>query len=239
MRKSLGNKRNMINDENRKAIVNLYSTYEPNEDYKDFDNEDFGYSKIVVERPYRPTYGADEKRISFLEDKKLIPDFLDDLRGIEEYDPMAFKIAKALRKTDQNYIFYDAEKFKSFLIDILKKNDLPTDKLIVDYLVRSLCVTDENAPIAKKKGVPIPDPSLRDTETVPLKQDIQEYFKKEVLPHVPDAFIDESKTKIGYEIPFTRYFYKFTKLRSSDEIMKEIMELEERISKTLREVMDV
>lgn len=239
MRKSLGNKRNMINDENRKAIVNLYSTYEPNEDYKDFDNEDFGYSKIVVERPYRPTYGADEKRISFLEDSKIIPDFLDDLRGIEEYDPLAFKIAKALRKTDQNYIFYDAEKFKSFLIDILKKNDLPTDKLIVDYLVRSLCVTDENAPIAKKKGVPIPDPSLRDTETVPLKQDIQEYFKKEVLPHVPDAFIDESKTKIGYEIPFTRYFYKFTKLRSSDEIMKEIMELEERISKTLREVMDV
>lgn len=150
MRKSLGNKRNLISEENRNAIVKLYSMYEPHEDYIDFDNADFGYQKITVERP-----------------------------------------------------LYD----------------------------------DNGNAVVDKKGNKKADASLRDTETVPLKEDIQEYFKREVLPHVPDSWIDESKTKIGYEIPFTRHFYKFTPLRSSEDIMGEIKELEERISKKLLEVL--
>lgn len=150
MRKSLGNKRNLISEQNRAEIVRLYSMFEPHENYKDFDNADFGYSKITVERPL---YDADGK------------------------------------------------------------------------------------PETDKKGNKKADSSLRDTETVPLKEDIQEYFRREVLPHVPDAWIDENKTKIGYEIPFTRHFYKFTPLRSSEEIMAEIKALEERISAGLREVL--
>lgn len=150
MRKSLGNKRKEISKENIEKIVNLYSMYDAHEDYKDFDNEDFGYYKITVERP--------------------------------KYD-------------------------------------------------------EEGKPVTDKKGNIKPDTTLRDTETVPLKEDINEYFKREVLPHVPDAFIDEKKTKIGYEIPFTRHFYKFTPLRPSEEIMKEIKELEERISINLKEVL--
>ena len=71
-----------------------------------------------------------------------------------------------------------------------------------------------------------------------MKEDIHKYFEREVLPHVPDAWIDESKTKIGYEIPFTRYFYKFTPLRNSTDIMKEIKELEKKISKELLEVLE-
>jgi type I restriction enzyme M protein len=78
---------------------------------------------------------------------------------------------------------------------------------------------------------------LRDTENVPLKEDIYEYFEREVKPHVPDAWIDESKTKIGYEIPFTRHFYKYQPLRPSEEIMKEIIELEKSISEKLKKVM--
>ena len=150
MRKSLGNKRNIISEANRKEIVRLYSDYKPDENYIDFDNDDFGYRKITVERPM----------------------------------------------CDEN------------------------SKIIVD-----------------KKGNKKADSSLRDTETVPLKEDIHEYFKREVLPHVPDAWIDESKTKIGYEIPFTRHFYKFTPLRSSEEIMSEIKALEEKIAKNLAEVL--
>ncbi|WP_188398316.1 class I SAM-dependent DNA methyltransferase [Sporomusa sp. GT1] len=150
MRKSLGNKRNMISNVNRAEIVRLYSTYEPDENYIDFDNEDFGYRKITVERPL---YSEDDK------------------------------------------------------------------------------------PIADKNGNKKADPALRDTETVPLKEDIREYFAREVLPHVPDAWIDESKTKTGYEIPFTRYFYKFIPLRDSSEIMEEIKKLEERIQKNLAEVL--
>lgn len=150
MRKSLGNKRNLISESNRNEIVRLYSTIEPDKNYIDFDNEDFGYRKITVERP--------------------------------AYD----KNGKA--------------------------------------------ITD-------KKGDKKADTALRDTETVPLKEDIHKYFIREVLPHVPNAWIDENKTKIGYEIPFTRYFYKFTPLRDSSEIMAEIKALEERIAKNLAEVL--
>ncbi len=151
MRKSLGNKRNLISDQNRDEIVNLYAMREPHENYKDFDNTDFGYSKITVERPL---YGADGK------------------------------------------------------------------------------------PETDKKGKLKADSGLRDTETVPLKDDIQAYFKREVLPHVHDAWIEESKTKIGYEVAFTRHFYKFTPLRSSEEIMAEIKALEEKIAAELAEVLE-
>ncbi|MDF2877164.1 MAG: type restriction-modification system methylase subunit [Anaerocolumna sp.] len=150
MRKSLGNKRNVINEQNRADLVRLYSMFEPHEDYKDFDNADFGYSKITVERPV-----------------------------------------------------YD----------------------------------NEGKPELDKKGNKKADSSLRDTEIVPLKEDINEYFKREVFPHVTDAWIDQSKTKIGYEIPFTRHFYKFVPLRVSADIMAEIKELEEKIAKNLLEVL--
>ena len=149
MRKSLGNKRNEITEDDRKEIVRLYSTYEQDENYIDFDNDDFGYRKITLERP-----------------------------------------------------LYD-------------KNG----KVAVD-----------------KKGNPKPDAKLRDTESVPFKEDIHEYFKREVLPHGPDAWIDEKKTKIGYEIPFTRHFYKFTPLRESSVVLDEIKALEYEIQKVLNEL---
>lgn len=150
MRKSLGNKRNLISKSNREEIVRLYSTEAHDENYIDFDNEDFGYRKITVERP--------------------------------SYDK-------------------------------------------------------SGKPIVDKKGNKKADTALRDTETIPLKEDIPTYFAREVLPHVPDAWIDEDKTKVGYEIPFTRYFYKFIPLRDSSEIMADIKALEERIAKNLAEVL--
>ena len=149
MRKGLGNKRNMISPENRAELVRLYSTYEPDENYMDLDNEDFGYRKIVIERPL---------------------------------------------------------------------------------------LNEDGTPVIDRKGNRKADASLRDYEMVPLKEDIHEYFRREVLPFVPDAWIDESKTKIGYEIPFTRYFYKFTPLRDSSVIMEDIRALEERIQASLAEV---
>lgn len=149
MRKGLGNKRNMIGPENRAEIVRLYSTYEPDENYMDLDNDDFGYRKIVVERPL---------------------------------------------------------------------------------------LNEDGTPVIDRKGNKKADASLRDYEMVPLKEDIHEYFRREVLPFVPDAWIDESKTKIGYEIPLTRYFYKFTPLRDSSVIMEDIKALEARIQASLAEV---
>ena len=86
------------------------------------------------------------------------------------------------------------------------------------------------------KGKPEPDPDLRDTETVPLKESIAAYFQREVLPHVPDAWIDESKTKLGYEIPLNRHFYRYEPPRPLEVIEGEIKTLEGEIVVLLREV---
>ena len=99
---------------------------------------------------------------------------------------------------------------------------------------------DENGEIVKdKKGKPVADKSLSDTENVPLVEDIDKYFEREVLPFAPDAWIDKKATKVGYEIPFTRYFYKYEAPRPSAEIMAEIMDLETELSGSLEEVFDL
>ena len=87
-----------------------------------------------------------------------------------------------------------------------------------------------------KKGKPVADSSLRDYENVPLKEDVDEYFRREVLPYAPDAWIDKSKTKVGYEIPMTRYFYRYQKPEPSDAIMARIRVLEQDISKALETI---
>ena len=98
---------------------------------------------------------------------------------------------------------------------------------------------DENSQPVLKKGKPQPDPALRDTENVPLKEDIQTYFAREVLPFAPDAWIDEKKSKVGYEIPFTRYFYKYEAPRPSEEIKQEILAIEKELDGALEEVFNV
>ena len=90
-----------------------------------------------------------------------------------------------------------------------------------------------------KKGKKQPDTALRDTENVPLKEDIDEYFKREVLPFAPDAWIDEKKSKVGYEIPFTRYFYRYKPPKPSQEIMAEILEIEKDLDGSLKEIFNV
>ena len=93
---------------------------------------------------------------------------------------------------------------------------------------------DEHGEIIKKKGKPVADSALRDTENVPLTEDIDAYFAREVLPYAPDAWIDRSKTKIGYEIPMTRYFYKYQKPEASEDILSRILTLEEGIAASLK-----
>jgi type I restriction enzyme M protein len=87
-----------------------------------------------------------------------------------------------------------------------------------------------------RRGNPEPDPELRDNESVPLKEDIEAYFMREVLPHVPDAWIDHDKTRIGYEIPFTRHFYRYVPPRPLEEIDAELRELGREIQEMLRDV---
>ena len=95
---------------------------------------------------------------------------------------------------------------------------------------------DEAVIVTDSKGDPEPDPSLRDTENIPLIEDIEEYFAREVLPHVPDAWIDQTKTKIGYEIPFTRHFYRYIPPRPLEDIQKDLRVLVSEIQTMLAEV---
>lgn len=96
---------------------------------------------------------------------------------------------------------------------------------------------DENGKKLIKRGVVQVDSKRRDTETIPLKQDVDEYIKAEVLPYVPEAFPDRSKDKIGYEIPFTRYFYQYVPPRKSSDILQEIIENEAALQQTLKAVL--
>jgi type I restriction enzyme M protein len=151
MRKSLGNKRNYITDKQIQDITQIYTDYQEGEYCKIFNNEDFGYTKVTVERPLRDEKGT-----------------------------------------------------------IIKDN----------------------------KGNPKPDSSLRDTESIPLTDSVDEYFKREVLPHVPDAWMDKNKDKVGYEIGFTKYFYKYQPLRPLKEITADILALEKETEGLLKEIVE-
>ena len=104
-------------------------------------------------------------------------------------------------------------------------------------MLAALGERDETAEICRDRdGNPEPDPDLRDTETVPLKESIEDYFKREVLPHVPDAWIDHTKTKVGYEIPLNRHFYRYEPPRPLEVIEADIKTLEGEILALLKEV---
>jgi len=113
----------------------------------------------------------------------------------------------------------------------------PTTQSLVKAIYAAVSVSDAEGELQKDKdGDPLPDPDLRDYENVPLDEDIEVYFAREVIPHVPDAWTDHDKTKVGYEIPFTRHFYVYTPPRPLAEIDAELRELEAQLQKLLGEV---
>jgi type I restriction enzyme M protein len=245
MRKSLGNKRNEITEEQIKEITRIYGEFKENEYCKIFDNEDFGYQKIVVERPLRLNFQVTEERINNLYNETAFSNLAKSkkkgtagLKEIEEGRKLQQQIIETLRTMDSTILYKNRDEFTKVLKKAFKDRDIKLDSALLKAILSALSEKDETADICvDNKGNPEPDPDLRDTENVPLKEDIHEYFEREVKPHVPDAWIDETKTKIGYEIPFTRHFYKYQPLRPSEEIMKEIKELEQSILEKLKKVM--
>ena len=244
MRRSLGNKRNEITDEQIKEITRIYAEFKENEYCKIFDNEDFGYQKIVIERPLRLNFQVTEERINNLYNETAFKKLAESrkkgaagLKEIEEGKKLQQRIIETLKTMDSTIIYKNRDAFIKALKKAFEDSDVRLDNTLLKAILSALSEKDETADIClDSKGNPEPDPDLRDTENVPLKEDIHEYFEREVKPYVPDAWIDESKTKIGYEIPFTRYFYKYKPLRPSEEILKEIVELEKSISEKLKKV---
>ena len=245
MRKSLGNKRNEITEEQIKEITRIYGEFKENEYCKIFDNEDFGYQKIVVERPLRLNFQVTEERINNLYNETAFNNLAKSkkkgaagLKEIEEGKKIQQQIIETLRTMDSTILYKNRDEFTKVLKKAFKDSGIKLDSALLKAILSALSEKDETADICvDSKGNTEPDPDLRDTENVPLKEDIHEYFEREVKPHVPDAWIDETKTKIGYEIPFTRHFYKYQPLRPSEEIMKEIKELEQSILEKLKKVM--
>lgn len=245
MKKSMGSKRNEILPEQIDEIVRLYGNFKEGEHVKIFDNEDFGYQKITVERPLRLNFLISEERIQRVAEQKAFENLVkskkkgeNSLAEIEAGKELQEKIIAVLRGLESEQLFKNREEFTKLLKDEFKKNDVAIGAPVLKAILAGLSEKDETADICmKNKADAEPDTDLRDTESVPLKEGIYEYFEREVTPHVSDAWIDEAKTKVGYEIPFTRQFYKYTKLRSSDEIMAEIKELEVSILEKLKKVM--
>ena len=143
-----------------------------------------------------------------------------------------------LRTLNPDQVIKNRETFEKKLRAAFEKAGVDVPTPVFKSVMSALSERDETADVCTdSKGRPEPDSELRDNENVPLKEDIHTYFEREVLPHVPDAWIDESKTKVGYEIPFTRHFYRYKALRPLAEIEGEIRALEADIQGMLGEVL--
>ena len=148
------------------------------------------------------------------------------------------QIVGALRRLSPEQVVKSRDAFERTVRTALEEAKLDVPTPVFKSVMSALSERDETADVCTDgKGRPEPDADLRDNENVPLKEDIHEYFDREVKPHVPDAWIDENKTKVGYEIPFTRHFYKYKALRPLAEIEGEIRALEGEIQGMLGEVL--
>ena len=246
MRKSLGNKRHEVCEDQRDEITRLYGNSADNEHIRLFDNDDFGYRRITVERPLRLNFGVTDERLARLKETKPFINLATskkrkDTKGAELEIAEGIKtqetIISALSDLDSKSIIKNREEFTTLLKDAFSARGLKLPASLFKAIFMALAERDETAGVCTDaKGNPEPDPELRDYENVPLKEDVDEYMKREVLPHVPDAWIDESKTKIGYEIGFNRYFYKYTPPRPLEEIETDLKQIEEDIANMLAEV---
>ncbi|WP_079524387.1 type I restriction-modification system subunit M [Solibacillus isronensis] len=245
MKKSMGSKRNEITEEQINEIVRLYGDAQPHEHVKIFDNEDFGYAKITVERPLRLNFQVNEERLARVVEEKGFANLATTKKKgdaghfeIEEGKKLQTQILYVLRTLASDTFYKNRDEFTKLVKTAFKEADITIGAPVLKAILVGLSEKDETADVCMKNKTDIePDTDLRDTENVPLSEGIHDYFAREVLPHVPDAWIDETKTKIGYEIPFTRQFYKYTTLRSSAEIMDEIRALEVEIAEQLKKVM--
>jgi len=225
LRRSLGDKRREFSQDHIKEIVQAYGPMQPSDTNKVFDNADFGYHRLTIERPLRLRFQITlEGKERFLD---ACPGLLDDLQAIDA----AIGREASL---DWNAVWDQAQ---AVLKRLGSKWRAPQAKAFRDAFTE---IDAEAEPvILKQTGKHVEyeaDPKLRDFENVPLKVNVDAYFQREVLPHVPDAWVAHDKTKVGYEINFNRHFYKFTPPRSLAEIDADLKVAEAEIIRLLSEV---
>ena len=251
MRKSLGDKRHEITDEQIQEITRLFRAFEESEHVKIFDTTDFGYRKITVERPLRQNFAITPERIERLRSERAFVNLATTRKKgeagaaeVAEGKRLQKEILARLHAMAGDRVYLNREAFRRVLATGFEDMDLraPVRRAILSALGER----DEDASVCvDAKGQPEPDPALRDTENVPLGESVYGYVEREVKPHVPDAWIDESVVdakdggvgRVGYEINFNRYFSTYTPPRPLAEIEAEIKNLEAEILGMVREMM--
>lgn len=233
MRKSLGSKRKELTEESIETIVKTYGQFVENDFSKIFDYKEFGYRRITVERPLKlAIYPKDELRLKALKTDKAWGKLDASVQG---------GVLTALASfTDEKLLSRDA-----FLKDFIVKLDgikltAAQQKLIIKHFSEQ----DDEAEVCKVKGKVEANPELRDNENVPLTETVEGYFVREVLPHVPDAWIDTKKIDekdgevgiVGYEIPFNRHFYVYEPPRALEAIDTDLDKVSAEIMQLLKEV---
>ena len=222
-RRSLGDKRRHLSGDQIAKIVCWYGRFEATEHSKLFDSEDFGHTRITVERPLRLRYQMTvHDKARFLD---ACPELLDDVQEIDDvlgrepmldWNAVRGQIDRLLRARGSRWKVAEWKLFRS----VFTRKD------------------PDAMPVLKgrRRDEFEPDSGLRDFENVPLKDDIDDYFQREVQPHVSDAWVDRGKDKTGYEINFNRHFFKYTPPRPLAEIDTELKKAEKKIARLLREV---
>ncbi len=252
MRKSLGDKRREIPPEKADAILSLLHAFEEGEHCRIYPTTHFGFRKITVERPLKLDFRASPERIARLEDEKAFA----NLAVSKKKDPEVKATEEAEGRAEQDAIrqvlaalpdqlFLERPAFLSTLKAEAKTRGVKLSAPVLKAILSALSERNEEAPAClDKNDSPEPDSDLRDTESVPLSESVDDFFAREVLPHVADAWIDCSKTDpkdgevglVGYEINFNRYFYKYEPPRPLGEIEADIKAIEQDIVAMLREV---
>ncbi|WP_045878000.1 class I SAM-dependent DNA methyltransferase [Pseudofrankia sp. DC12] len=236
MPKSLGDKRKQISDPQIEHVTKLYvralevaadPAHPDHGKVKIFGTRDFGYHRITVERPLK-------QRFEVTEDTLLA---LAEAKALAKWDGRE-KLAEALHDAIGSVWWTKSEATAGLIAAAMAGGaSLPGTAAHLKAFWGVVAVSDPEGEVQRDKdGSPLSDPDLRDFENVPLDEDIETYFAREVIPHVPDAWIDHDKTKVGYEIPFTRHFYVYTPPRPLAEIDAELRDLETQIQKLLGEV---
>ncbi|EGQ7816865.1 N-6 DNA methylase [Vibrio vulnificus] len=239
MRKSLGSKRKELTPEAIDKIVQTYGQFVENDFSKIFDYKEFGYRRITVERPLQlAIYPKDELRLEALQ---------ADNAWAKMDETTQQAILDALASFEQEKYLSRDKFLKQLKVKLERESAAKVVKLSavqLKFIVKHLGEHDDEAEVCKAKGQIEANPDLRDNENVPLTETVADYFAREVLPHVPDAWIDESKTDpkdgevgiVGYEIPFNRHFYVYQPPRALENIDADLDAVSAEIMQLLQEV---
>lgn len=228
MRKSLGSKRQYMTEDQISELVRLYGSFEHTAQSKIFPIDAFGYRRITVERPLRLNFQTSAERIAKVLEEK----------AIQKLDSIAQQqLVAALQTMDTIVLHRNREQFSKVLKKALTAHGVSLSAPELKALLNALSERDPEADICTSKGQPEADAGLRDNENVPLGESVYDYFRREVIPHVPDAWIDGSKTDaqdgevgiVGFEIPFNRHFYVFQPPRPLTEIDSDLKACTDRI----------